>query len=129
MAKPKINHELTKARITTSNSFTASEKRYLIDLVDADQKSPPTIDPRSDTFGMIVCGAVRYALGRTSYITGTTADFVCYNVRNLSTNTLYNIDKDYLCERAMKNLGMDIDALAWDTMHNMIVAELQRRKE
>ena len=129
MAKPKINHELLKAKLLTSQKLTASEKNYLIDLVNANLDAPPSIDPRSDTFGMIVCGAVRYALGRTSYITGTTADFVCYNVRNLSTNTLYNIDKDYLCERAMKNLGMDIDALAWDTMHNMIVAELQRRKE
>lgn len=128
MPKYKINHELTKARISTSKSFTATEKRYLIDLVNADRDAPPSIDPRDERFGMIVCSAVRYALGRMSYIVGTTADFVTENVQNLSTNTLCNINLDYLHERRANNLGMDIDASAWEAMNSIIVAEINRRK-
>lgn len=128
MAKPKINHELLKAKLLTSRKLTASEKNYLIDMINADIDSPPAIDPRSDTFGMIVCSAVRYALGRMSYIVGVTTDFVSENVQNLSTNTLCNINLDYLHERRANNLGMDIDANAWDAMNTIIVAEINRRK-
>lgn len=129
---PKINKEILEHRVKVSNDFTGLEKRYILNRLDGEPEIieiPEALNPSSDDFGMMLCGAVRYALGRMSYITGTTANYVEKYLTYLSDSTLQNINKDITHAQMSNNLGMTCDRVIWIGLRDAIQAEIQRRKD
>lgn len=88
----------------------------------------PKIIPESPTFGMMMCSAVRYALGRMTYITGATCDFITPLVSYLDMSALQNINKDITDHAEMNQLGMDIDSERWMKLRTAIQHEIAFRK-
>lgn len=101
--------------------MTETERKMIYD-----QK--PKIIPESPTFGMMMCSAVRYALGRMTYITGTTCDFITPLVPYLDISALQNINKDITEHAEMNQLGMDIDREKWLELRAAIQHEIAFRK-
>lgn len=89
----------------------------------------PKILPESPTFGMMMCSAVRYALGRKTYIVGTTCDFITPLVPYLDMSALQNINKDIAEHAEMNQLGMDIDREHWLNLQAEIQREIAFRKD
>lgn len=70
-----------------------------------------TIEIGSDEFGLVVTSAVRYALGRKTYIVGAVIDQIEPMLPYLSLNTLRCLERDI---RRAKNLGdKEIDKPEW----------------
>jgi hypothetical protein len=72
---------------------------------------------------MMLISAVRYALGRKSYIVGETCKFVLDIKDKLSENCIAIIIRDIeeeleLCHRLGHTLGMDFDERAWINLLN-----------
>lgn len=67
----------------------------------------------------IVVSAVRYALGRMTYIVGITVDYVMKEITDnkLSKKCLWVIRSDI---EHQKNLGMECDAKQWEKLKNKI---------
>ena len=101
--------------------MTETESKMLYD-------QRPKIIPESPTFGMMMCSAVRYALGRMTYITGTTCDFITPLVPYLDMSALQNINKDITEHAEMNQLGMDIDREKWLKLRSEIQKEIAFRK-
>lgn len=102
--------------------MTETESKMLYD-------QRPKIIPESPTFGMMMCSAVRYALGRKTYITGTTCDFITPLVPYLDMSALQNINKDITDHAEMNHLGMDIDREKWLKLRSAIQKEIAFRKD
>lgn len=128
---PKINKKLLERRIRLTNDFTALEKRYLLTSLGVDDNGDviPFLNPSNEDFGMMLCNSVRYAIGRMSYITGATANFVEKFVPYLSESTLQNINKDITYAQMNKNLGMTCDRVIWLGLRDIVQAEIQKRKD
>ncbi len=79
---------------------------YLCGLVPA-----PHTPQRDDlNFSLILCCAVRYALGRRTYIVGVVVDYVLAHLELLDSKTLSVMIRDI---KECKNYGQDIDANDW----------------
>jgi hypothetical protein len=84
------------------------------------------IDITDEDFGTIVNCAVRYALGRRTYIVSTVSDFITPLFPYLSSKTLWNIQKDI---KGAYSLGDDdIDKPVWIRMLYNVQAELDKRE-
>lgn len=87
-----------------------------------------TVDTQSREFGdMMVC-AVRYALGRRSYITYEVARFVSLLSPELHSGTLAVICTDILEADERGGLGDEtIDAPVWRSLYRTCAEELKKR--
>lgn len=86
------------------------------------------IDPSGDVFGAVLNCAVRYALGRQSYMPHLVMDFIRPLLPSLSGKTLWCFDNDI--EEAERNdcLGdPKSDAPEWRTFHAAVRAERIKR--
>ena len=101
--------------------MTETESKMLYD-------QRPKIIPESLAFGMMMCSAVRYALGRMTYITGVTCDFITTLIPYLDISALQNINKDITEHAEMNQLGMDIDREHWLKLRTAIQHEIAFRK-
>lgn len=77
----------------------------------------------------MLISAVRYALGRQSYIVGVTRDFVYSNRRKLSRNCINIIIRDIeeeleLCQRLGKTCGMECDEVTWMNLLEVLKEEV-----
>lgn len=73
----------------------------------------------------MLISAVRYALGRQSYIVGVTCDFVASVKDKLSQNCINIIIRDIeeeieMCHRMGRTCGMDIDEVEWLKLLNVL---------
>lgn len=102
--------------------MTETERKMLYD-------QRPKIIPESPTFGMMMCSAVRYALGRKTYIVGTTCDFITPLVPYLDMSALQKINKNITDHAEMNQLGMDIDREHWLKLRSAIQKEIAFRKD
>lgn len=71
----------------------------------------------SDNEHILIC-AVRYALGRMSYIVGIVAEYVANNRNELSENCIAIIIRDIeeeieMCHRLGQSCGMEVDERTW----------------
>lgn len=87
------------------------------------------IDPSDDRFGEMLNSALRYALGRMSYIVEDTANYIRPLLPYLSDRTLWVMEKDIKEQAAMNFLGMKQDADVWTALLADIVNELESRNE
>ena len=87
------------------------------------------IDPSDDQFGEMLNSALRYALGRMSYIVEDTANYIRPLLPHLSDRTLWAMEKDLKEQAAMNFLGMKMDAEVWTALLADIENELKSREE
>lgn len=88
-----------------------------------------TIDPSDDRFGEMLNSALRYALGRMSYIVQDTADYIRPLIPYLDNRTLFVMERDITDAAEMNGLGMKMDAEVWTALRADIVREMQKRKQ
>jgi hypothetical protein len=83
--------------------------------------------PINADFGAILNCAVRYALGRQTYMPGLVIDFIRPLLPFLSNDTLWVFDKD-IEEATRISLGEPfIDAPKWKTFHQAVKTERRKR--
>ena len=76
---------------------------------------------------ILLC-AVRYAIGRRTYMVGEVTGFISPLIPQLSDNALYVIRNDITDAETYKNLGDEkIDAPLWKALRLRAVNELKRR--
>ena len=83
-------------------------------------------------YEQIVISAVRYGLGRMSYIVGTICRYVADERKKLSTNCLNIIIRDIreeieMCHRLGKTCGMDFDERTWQNLMTILEQEVESR--
>ena len=82
-----------------------------------------------DFFGTVLNCAVRYALGRQSYMPGLVVDWITPQLPKLTDRTLWCFEKDV--EEAARNNALGdplIDAIRWRRFLTAVQAERARRK-
>lgn len=86
------------------------------------------IDVRDDNFGAVLNCAVRYTVGRRSYMPYLVASFITPLVPDLSTKTLWVIRNDINEAAKFDDLGdPNIDAPHWLGLREMVQKELVKR--
>lgn len=88
-----------------------------------------TIDPSDERFCEMLNSALRYALGRKSYIVQDTADYIRPLIPYLDNRTLYIMECDITDAAETNGLGMKIDEETWTDLWKDIVKEIEKRKE
>jgi hypothetical protein len=86
------------------------------------------IDPSDERFGEMLNSALRYALGRMTYIVQDTADYIRTLIPYLDSRTLYIMERDITEAAEMNCLGMKMDAEVWTALRADIVREMEKRK-
>lgn len=90
----------------------------------------PIIDPQDDDFGAVLNCAVRYALGRKTYMPSMVIDFITPLVPHLNNKTLWCFDQDLTNAKWEGGYGdPDIDRPAWLQFHGLVRAERVKRGE
>lgn len=88
----------------------------------------PKIDLADDDFGSILNCAVRYALGRETYMPSLVIDFITPLLPHLSDRTLWCFDQDITEQRYYGGYGdKTIDEPVWMRFHAAIRKERTRR--
>ena len=86
------------------------------------------IDIRDDNFGAVLNCAVRYAIGRRSYMPGIVVGFIKPLVKDLTTKTLWAIRNDINEASKFDGLGdPGIDAPLWLALREDVQKELVKR--
>ena len=87
------------------------------------------IDPSDERFGEMLNSALRYALGRMTYIVQDTADYIRPLIPYLDNRTLFVMERDITDAAELNALGMKMDAEVWMALRAEIVREMERRKD
>ena len=87
------------------------------------------IDPRDDDFGAICNCAVRYAVGRRTYMPSLVIDFITPHLSELSDKTLWCFQRD-LEERknSFFDFGNKFDRANWMSFLDAVNKEIKRRE-
>lgn len=87
------------------------------------------IDPTNDDFGAVCNCAVRYCLGRRSYMPSLVCRYIISHLPELTDNTLDCFERD-IAER--KRTGFDFgdfcDYETWDAFYKAVCNEIEGRK-
>lgn len=90
----------------------------------------PTIDLENDDFGAVLNCAVRYAIGRQTYMPGLVIDFITPLLPHLDNRTLWCFDRDVTEARWTGGYGDPrIDEPHWMKFHEAVRAERTKRGE
>jgi len=93
------------------------------------KKQITTIDLSDDFFGAVLNCAVRYCLGRQSYMPGLVMDFIRPLLPHLSNKTLWCMEKDIIEQEKYGYGDPRIDEPAWRTFLAQVQQEIRKRKE
>ena len=97
---------------------------------DAKEEDKIYIDASDDDFGMMLNCAVRYSMGRETYMPHAVMRFITPLLTKLTTKTLVCMDRDLDEPQIFGGLGHErIDAPKWIEFHTEIKKELVRRGE
>lgn len=92
------------------------------------KKDIPKVSFEDDDFGCILNCAVRYALGRQTYMPKTVVEFITPLIPHLNNRTLSCFDRDIVEHGKHWNFGHpDIDEPVWMRFHAAVVQELGTR--
>lgn len=88
---------------------------------------------KKDKFGIILGCALRYALGRRTYIVSIITDYIIENIDDIETRDLIVMKRDIEEKRddpwGSKPLGDDCDVKDWMNLLSNINEEIKRRQE
>lgn len=79
-----------------------------------------------ENFQEILVSAVRYALGRMTYIVGLTVDYISPLIKSLDMKYI-NIMIDDITGHSDLGYGMDMDEEEWGRLLSQLRAERERR--
>ena len=88
------------------------------------------IDPHDDDFGAICNCAVRYAVGRRTYMPGLVIDFITPHLSELTDKTLWCCQRD-LYQRLDEgfDFGDEFDLQNWMSFLEDVDKEIKKRKQ
>lgn len=120
-----------KSQMATLELGDESARQLLRWLEDYKQlkEHQETIDPSDERFCEMLNSALRYALGRKSYIVQDNADYIRPLIPYLDNRTLYIMERDITDAAEANGLGMKIDEETWTDLWKDIVKEIEKRKE
>ena len=88
------------------------------------------IDVRDEDFGAVIICAIRYCLGRRSYMPGLIIDYVTPLLPHISNNCLRCIEADLRKPDLYGGFGdKRIDEPLWVKFHYNVQGEILKRKE
>lgn len=88
------------------------------------------IDASDDEFGLMLNCAVRYAMGRETYMPHAVMDFITPLLPKLTVKTLACMNRDLDQPELFGGLGHEkIDAPRWIEFHTAVKHELEHRGE
>jgi hypothetical protein len=115
----------TNATNCTNYTTVKDSGAYLCGRIDEQKESINTAD---DNFGTILNCAVRYAIGRQSYMPSLVVDFITPLIQRLSSKTLWCFDQDITEQRYSGGYGdPKIDEPLWMRFHEAVRAERTKR--
>lgn len=90
-------------------------------------QTKPTIDLKNDNFGAVLNCAVRYSLGRHTYMPGLVMDFIGPLLPYVSDRTLWCMERDIETLQAnisklredMDSVNTETDLAAFDEAHDL----------
>lgn len=85
----------------------------------------PKIDLGDDFFGTVLNCAVRYCIGRMTYMPSLVTDFIRPLLPYLSDKTLWCFERDI---EGATGYGMDMDKEMWMRFLAEVKAEIERRE-
>lgn len=95
-----------------------------------ERKVENMIDPRNDDFGAICNCAVRYCMGRRSYMPGIVIRFITPYLPVLSNKTLWCFERDIEeHERMGLPFGDECDVKDWLNFSRAVKAEIEKREK
>lgn len=83
------------------------------------------VDPSSSDFGALCTCAIRYCIGRRTYMPSLIIGYLTPLIHKLETRTLVVIATDI---RGAANLGDDCDAAAWNCFLSAVETEITKRR-
>lgn len=86
----------------------------------------PKIDLGDDFFGTVLNCAVRYCIGRMTYMPSLVTDFIRPLLPHLSDKTLWCFERDI---EGATGYGMEMDREMWMRFLGEVKAEIERRKK
>ena len=90
-----------------------------------------TVDPSDDNFGAVLNCAVRYAMGRQTYMPHLVIDFITPLLPELNDTALWCFDRDIADQIKFGGSFGDIriDEPKWMQFHAKVKAEIAQRAE
>lgn len=82
------------------------------------------IDMADDDFGCVINCAIRYCLGRMTYMPGLVCDYVKNLLPYLNDKTIGCMERDI---RECRDYGMDCDAVTWMQFLTLVRQQMQER--
>lgn len=82
-------------------------------------------DPASPDFGALCTCAIRYCIGRRTYMPSLIINYLTPLIPKLETRTLVVIATDI---KGAANLGDDCDAAAWNRFLSAVKTEVEKRR-
>lgn len=99
----------------------------IYDLQDDEPKG--LIDPANDDFGAVCNCAVRYCLGRRSYMPSFVCEYITPLLPELTDKTLDCFERDIAGRKKVDfDFGMGCDYEMWDAFYKAVCNEIERRK-
>lgn len=87
------------------------------------------VDPTNDDFGAICNCAVRYCLGRRSYMPSLVCGYITPLLPELTDKTLDCFERDIAkCKRTGFDFGDSCDYETWDAFYKAVCNEIEGRK-
>lgn len=96
------------------------------DLQDDEPKN--LIDPTNDDFGAVCNCAVRYCLGRRSYMISLVCGYITPLLPKLTDKTLGCFERDIAERKLTGFFGDSYDYETWDAFYKAVCNEIGRRK-
>lgn len=122
----------SKPRVSVFESWQACQTNYITaSLILQERRSNimTMIDPHDDDFGAICNCAVRYAVGRRTYMPGLVIDFITPHLSELTDKTLWCFQRD-LYQRLDEgfDFGDEFDLQNWMSFLEDVDKEVEKRK-
>lgn len=109
------------------HSFSISLGCKECDLKDDSLKG--MVDPTNDDFGAVCNCAVRYCLGRRSYMPSLVCGYITPLLPELTDKTLDCFERDIAeCKRTGFDFGDSCDYETWDAFYKAVCKEIEGRK-
>ena len=90
-------------------------------------ENKPVINVDDEDFGLMLISAIRYSLGRMTYIVMSTVNYTIPLVPYLSFNTLRVIENDIQQHADFYDLGMECDRHDWFRLLEAVRKEMLER--
>lgn len=128
LRKAKIYISPAQAEKTAKRCYLDGATVVEVELAEVTPK--PKIDLQDDFFGCILNCAVRYAIGRQSYMPGLVIDFITPLIPHLNNKTLWCFDQDVTDAKWEGGYGDPrIDEPGWMKFREAVRAERIKRGE